>query len=63
MNSVQIRCTGTDGVQRTQLVEFPQSFDYSEQKLSLDRIVGVNDVSLVFMPGSRFDLDWFRFDR
>lgn len=63
VNSVQIRCTGTDGVQRTQLVEFPQSFDYSEQKFSLDRIVGVNDVSLVFMPGSRFDLDWFRFDR
>ncbi|MBR5088691.1 MAG: DUF4982 domain-containing protein [Ruminiclostridium sp.] len=62
LNSIQLRYTGADGVQNTQLIEFSQCYDYAEQSFALEPITGMNDVSLVFMPGSRFDLDWFRFE-
>ncbi|MBP3854959.1 MAG: DUF4982 domain-containing protein [Ruminiclostridium sp.] len=63
LNSVQLRYTGTDGVQHTQLMEFSQCYEYAEQGFPLEKIKGVNDVSFVFMPGSRFDFDWFKFDK
>ena len=63
VNSIQIRFTGADGVQNTKIVEFPQSFDHVEKMFPLDAVTGKNDVSFVFMPGSRFDFDWFRFER
>lgn len=61
LNSIQLRYTGEDGIQHTQLIDFSQSYDYSEQCFLIDPITGKNDVSFVFMPGSRFDFDWFRF--
>ncbi len=61
LNSIQLRYTGEDGVQHTQLLEFSQTFDYAEQGFPLETISGKNDVSFVFMPGSKFDFDWFRF--
>ncbi len=63
LNSIQLRCTGEDGVQHTQLLEFSQSYDYTEQAFPLETIKGINDVSFVFMPGSRFDFEWFRFGK
>ena len=63
LNSIQLRYTGDDGVQHTQLLEFTKSDEYSEQGFALDRIKGTNDVSFVFMPGSSFDFDWFRFGK
>ena len=62
-NSIQIRYTGEDGVQQTQIIDFPHSSDYIEETFQLNTIKGKNDVSFVFMPGSRFDFDWFRFNR
>ena len=61
LNSIQLRYTGTDGVQHTQLLEFSQSYEYAEQGFPLEAITGVNDVSFVFMPGSKFDFEWFEF--
>ena len=61
VNPIHLKYTGEDGVQHTQLLEFRHSFDYSEQTFSLERIVGKNDISFVFMPGSRFDFEWFSF--
>lgn len=63
LNSIQLRYTGEDGIQHTQLMEFMQSELYTEQKFRLERISGKNDISFVFMPGSRFDFDWFRFEQ
>jgi Carbohydrate binding module (family 6). len=62
-NSIQIRFTDENGDQITQMVEFPQSFEHTERSFQLDAIKGKNDVSFVFMPGSRFDFDWFRFEK
>ena len=61
LNSIQLRYTGEDGEQHTQLLDFSQTYDFAEQGFPLEPIVGRNDVSFVFMPGSRFDFDWFRF--
>ncbi len=62
VNTIQIRSSAEDGTERTALVEFRNSSDYEEQSFDIDGIDGVNDVSFIFLPGSRFDLDWFRFE-
>ena len=63
LNPIQLRYTGEDGEQHTQLLEFSQSYDYAEQGFPLETISGKNDISFVFMPGSKFDFDWFRFGK
>ena len=63
LNSIQLRYTGEDGVQHTQLLEFSQCYEYAEQDFALEPIRGKNDVCFVFMPGSKFDFDWFRFGK
>ncbi len=62
-NPVQIRyiCEGAE--QQTQLVKFPRSGEYCEKSFALEKIAGrVTYLSFVFMPGSNFDFDWFRFE-
>ena len=62
-NPIQIRYTPENGSQQTQLVKFPCSSEYCEQRFDLEKIAGkVSDLSFVFMPGSSFDFDWFRFE-
>lgn len=63
LNSIQIRYTPKGGSQITQLAEFEFCAEYTEREFKLDRICGeVSELSFVFMPGSDFDFDWFRFD-
>ena len=44
-----------------QVVSFPQSEDYMAVTLELENVKGKWDVSFVFMPGSCFDFESFRF--
>lgn len=60
VNSVQLRYTPAGGEQKTVLLDFTQDGG-REQSFDISEITGVNDVSFVFMPGSKFDFDWFRF--
>ena len=62
LNTIQLR-TVKDGVQKTQLLEFTHSEDYTWQTFDIERISGVNDVSFVFLPGSSFDFEAFRFEK
>ena len=62
MNSIQIRHTDESGAQHTQLVEFLHSDEFTEQHFDIEHIEGKCEVSFVFMPGSKFDLEWFRFE-
>ncbi len=62
VNTIQIRYNDENGVQQTQLLEFPNSTDYTEISFDLERIFGNKDISFVFLPGSRFDFKWFRFE-
>ena len=61
MNQIQLRYTPAGGAQKTVLLEFQQDGG-REQRFDITKLSGVNDVSFVFMPGSRFDFDWFRFE-
>ena len=61
MNQIQLRYTPAGGAQKTVLLEFQQDGG-REQRFDIPKLSGVNDVSFVFMPGSRFDFDWFRFE-
>ena len=61
MNQIQLRYTPVGGAQKTVLLEFQQDGG-REQRFDIPKLSGVNDVSFVFMPSSRFDFDWFRFE-
>ena len=61
MNQIQLRYTPEGGSQKTVLLEFTRDGG-KEQRFVIPEITGVNDVSFVFMPGSKFDFDWFRFE-
>jgi beta-galactosidase len=60
-NSIQIRFTGAEG-EISQMIEFTRSEDYIEQSFELKRVTGVCRVTFLFLPGSRFDFGWFRFE-
>ena len=63
VNSVQIRYTPKNGNQITQLAEFEHSEEYVERTFELDNINGdISELSFIFMPGSAFDFDWFKFE-
>ena len=62
-NPVQIRYIPEGGEQQTQLVKFTKSGEYCQQSFDIEKIAGrVSSLSFVFMPGSSFDFDWFRFE-
>lgn len=61
-NTIHIRFAGADG-QSNQLVEFTQSEGYEERVFELERVTGVQKVIFIFLPGSQFDFDWFRFEK
>lgn len=62
-NAVQIRYTPKGEGQITQAVNFAYSDDYSQQSFDIDKISGqTENLSFVFMPGSDFDFEWFRFE-
>ncbi|OKP70036.1 glycoside hydrolase [Paenibacillus sp. P3E] len=44
-----------------QLVEFAGSSSYTEREFVLEPVSGPRTVTLLFLPGSQFDLKWFRF--
>lgn len=47
--------------ERKQIVEFDACGGYEERSFPLEPLKGRWEVNLVFMPGSCFDLQWFRF--
>ncbi len=44
-----------------QIVEFPECTDYAEVEFALESVCGKWDVTFVFLPGSCFDFNSFRF--
>jgi beta-galactosidase len=60
-NTIQLRSTDQDG-QRTQLLEFAKSNKYNYQTFNIENIFGKQNISFVFLPGSNFDFEWFKFE-
>ncbi len=61
-NAVQLRYTPEGGEQSSIFLEFVNSDGESEQSFDIPKLTGVNDISFVFLPGSKFDFSWFRFE-
>lgn len=61
-NTIHVRFI-RGGEEVKQIVEFPQSEKWEEHRFELDKITGIWDVTFVFLPGSRFDFEWFRFEK
>lgn len=61
INTIHIMFSGENGDSK-QLVEFHHSNGYEEKEYELEPITGKQTVSFVFLPGSQFDLKWFRFE-
>jgi len=61
-NQVQLRYTPEGGEQSSVLLEFMHSDEVSEQRFEIPELTGINDISFVFLPGTKFDFEWFRFE-
>ena len=59
-NTIHVRFfNGTDEIK--QIVEFPASSEYTTQSFFIGTVKGKWDVTFVFLPGSCFDFESFRF--
>lgn len=62
-NTIHVLFSGSEGESR-QIVEFARHAavgEYAEQSFELEPVAGPQTVTFVFLPGSQFDLRWFRF--
>jgi beta-galactosidase len=59
-NTIHIRFAGENG-ESSQLVEFEKSDGYEERVFELAQVIGLQKVTFIFLPGSNFDFNWFRF--
>ncbi len=62
VNTIHVRFYGEDGSEVNQMVEFPFSEDYQELTFPIRGFAGSGKVNFIFMPGSKFDFRWFRFE-
>lgn len=62
VNTIHVRFFGEDGSEVNHMAEFPQSDGYQKLSFPIDGFVGRGRINFIFMPGSRFDFDWFRFE-
>ena len=62
-NSIHLRVSEPDGTGAvTTLLEFPQSAEYTEKVYDIGSVTGNKRISFVFLPGSNFDLKYFKFE-
>ncbi|WP_090237123.1 hypothetical protein [Fictibacillus solisalsi] len=61
-NTIHIRFENADGESR-QMVEFSHSNGDDERVFNLEKVTGIQKVTFVFLPGSNFDFNWFRFEQ
>lgn len=59
-NTIQVRFSDGEA-QHRQILEFPRSETPQTHVFGLDPLPGSWEVSFVFLPGSCFDFEWFRF--
>ena len=62
VNTLNIIFVGEDGSQTRQMIEFTHTDDAEEKTFDINPIKGKNKVTFVFLPGSNFDFEWFRFE-
>ena len=61
-NTIHLRFQGEEG-ERRHIVEFTRTDGYEERVFDIEDVTGLQRVTFIFLPGSCFDFDWFRFER
>ena len=62
VNNIRLLTEFEDGRKEQESLEFPHAEDFSELKFKITPKQGRTKVSFVFLPGSAFDFEWFRFE-
>ncbi len=61
-NSIHLKVSNPDGTDaKTTLLEFERSDGYTERIFEIPAITGNKKIAFVFLPGSNFDLKYFKF--
>lgn len=60
LSTVQLRFK-TEEKEHVQAIQVPGSAEYTEHILEIEPLFGIGTVEFIFMPGSNFDMKWFRF--
>lgn len=61
-NTIHVRFINEEGSIH-QIIEFPYSEEYIEKTFEMKSVTGSHQLNLIFLPGSKFDLKWFRFEK
>jgi beta-galactosidase len=61
-NTLRVQFNGEQGTIQ-QLAEFMYSDDISECTFDIPNITGLQTVSILFLPGSNFDMEWIQFHK
>ena len=61
-NTINIKFFAPDGTSTTQVIEFAHTRGFEEKIFPLAPVKGLQKISFVFLPGSNFDFEWFRFN-
>lgn len=61
VNTINLIFVSEDGSQTRQMIEFTHTDKAEEKTFDIKPVKGLNKVTFVFLPGSKFDFDWFRF--
>lgn len=61
-NTIHVRFVNGEEEMK-QIVEFPQCEEWQQRNFPLEKVTGRWDVIFVFLPGSCFDFQWFRFEK
>jgi len=62
VNTIHLHFIDETGRTKIQSIDIPYSKEYKEWILPLETIKGMQKVNFIFLPGSKFDLKWFRFE-
>ncbi|MGN0506682.1 MAG: glycoside hydrolase family 2 TIM barrel-domain containing protein [Lachnospiraceae bacterium] len=60
LSTVQLRFK-TEAGEQVQAVQVPGCADYTEHTFTIEPLFGNGTVEFIFMPGSNFDMKWFKF--
>lgn len=60
-NTIHVRYNSGEK-QINQLIEFEKSASFEERSFDLEKVSGIQTIHFVFLPGSNFNFEWFKFE-
>ena len=61
-NTIHVKFLGENGNDVNRILEYPKGAGCEERTFQIEGVCGKCRVAFVFLPGSKFDFKWFRFE-